>query len=134
MFTDATDAADADDRSLRKAIKLHRKEWRIRRDDHNDGARSATGIIGLRCSADLGLPWKWVVLGREWPAGGAQHLPLQREPVATAMVRLNEHPNGVPAKFCGESATRCAVAALKAVADHAGTATLIAARHWRTVR
>ena len=74
------------------------------------------------------------MLGREWPAGGAQHLPLQREPVATAMVRLNEHPNGVPAKFCGESATRCAVAALKAVADHAGTATLIAARHWRTVR
>ena len=74
------------------------------------------------------------MLSREWPAGGAQHLPLQREPVATAMVRLNEHPNGVPAKFCGKSATRCAVAALKAVADHAGTTTLIAARHGRTVR
>jgi hypothetical protein len=58
---------------------------------------------------------------------------LQREPVTAAVVRLNEDPNGVAAKFCGESATRCTVAALKAVADHAGTTTLIAARHWRTL-
>ena len=101
VLTDATDAADADDRSLCEAIKLHRKEWRIRSDDHNDGACPATGIIGLRCSVGLSLPWEWVVLSGEWSARSAKGFPLQREPVATAMVRLNEDPNGVAAKFRG---------------------------------
>jgi hypothetical protein len=105
VFSDTTDATDSDHRSLRKSIKLHRQEWSIRRDDHNDGACSAAGVVRLRCSANLVLPWEWVVLRREWATRSAKWLPLHREPMASTVIRLHEHANGVSAKFCGESAT-----------------------------
>jgi hypothetical protein len=102
VLSNATNSRDPHDRALRNAIELHREEWRIGRNDHDDGTCATARIICWSNYWRRSLPRQRIVRSVERAAIRAEALSADCEPVATAVIRLHEDADRVAAEFGGE--------------------------------